>query len=354
MLESQFTEKWILKCGCAHPSSEKRLPCPKLTTPSAPSVQEMSPLCGTCQGASSIDDIGHTLAKLTVTPGTVAPRSMTPHTVLPPEKSPGTVVPPVKTDATAPTVNPTAGLLCGDYETADYDLRQLTGEQYWNLNVPGGCFDYYDQPNVMCQFHFAFCKQIPPGIVGAKTGIGAAQVTNIAGSGPIILGGLSQIEQNEDDKGTQLLIRFRHGENKKCGGEDKNLQVEMHLHCDPNTHWLSAHNGSAPNMPSTTIVSLDKQLCKYTVTTMYDGACFTYQGLSAGTIVIIIFFSLVCVYLIGGAIFNKMGGAKGLEIIPNYDMWRMFPSDVMGGVVFVWGIITCRGMGSKAKAYDDL
>nr|XP_022309750.1 uncharacterized protein LOC111115345 [Crassostrea virginica] len=59
-------------------------------------------------------------------------------------------------------------------------------------------------------------------------------------------------------------------------------------------------------------------------------------GISAGTVLIIIFFSLLAVYLIGGVIFQIfVRKNSGKNAIPNASFWFDFPGLVKDGVFFV-------------------
>lgn len=59
-------------------------------------------------------------------------------------------------------------------------------------------------------------------------------------------------------------------------------------------------------------------------------------GISAGTILIIIFFSLVAVYLIGGVLFQIfVRKNSGKNAIPNASFWLDFPALVKDGVFFI-------------------
>ncbi|EDO48852.1 predicted protein [Nematostella vectensis] len=59
------------------------------------------------------------------------------------------------------------------------------------------------------------------------------------------------------------------------------------------------------------------------------------SGLSVGSILLIIFFTLVVVYLITGIVFNKFKkGAEGKEVLPNLAFWVDFPILVKDGIIF--------------------
>ncbi|CAF1091801.1 unnamed protein product [Brachionus calyciflorus] len=65
-------------------------------------------------------------------------------------------------------------------------------------------------------------------------------------------------------------------------------------------------------------------------------------GLSFGSIILIIFFSCVAAYLIGGFVFLKfVKKASGTDTIPNYAFWASVPSDVKAG--FSYSISRVRG-----------
>ncbi|KAL3831676.1 hypothetical protein ACJMK2_023399 [Sinanodonta woodiana] len=58
-------------------------------------------------------------------------------------------------------------------------------------------------------------------------------------------------------------------------------------------------------------------------------------GISAGTVLCIIFFSLLLAYLIGGMVFMRFcKNARGLEIVPNVTLWKSIPGLIKDGVMF--------------------
>ncbi|ELU12794.1 hypothetical protein CAPTEDRAFT_127669 [Capitella teleta] len=69
------------------------------------------------------------------------------------------------------------------------------------------------------------------------------------------------------------------------------------------------------------------QDCFYLFELEHKAACMTSasEGLSIGSIVCIVFFSLLACYLLGGFIYQRfVVGAKGMEQIPNYSFWQDF------------------------------
>ncbi|XP_062517613.1 cation-dependent mannose-6-phosphate receptor-like [Corticium candelabrum] len=75
--------------------------------------------------------------------------------------------------------------------------------------------------------------------------------------------------------------------------------------------------------------------------------------LSVGSILLIVFFSLIFVYIIGGLLYLKfVRGASGIELIPNYSFWRLLPSLIKEGVIFLIG--KCRGQDTSSSQYDKI
>ncbi|CAL1530934.1 unnamed protein product [Lymnaea stagnalis] len=60
-------------------------------------------------------------------------------------------------------------------------------------------------------------------------------------------------------------------------------------------------------------------------------------GLSVGSVLVILFFVILLIYLIGGLLFLKfVRKAEGSEVIPNIEFWKDFPSLVKDGIMFTF------------------
>ncbi|XP_065830332.1 cation-dependent mannose-6-phosphate receptor-like [Oscarella lobularis] len=85
---------------------------------------------------------------------------------------------------------------------------------------------------------------------------------------------------------------------------------------------------------------------------LYDkNCCFvsTSNSISAGSILVIIFFCLLVTYFGAGVLYMKLrSGARGKEMIPNHSFWLGLPGMVKNGILFVF---TC---GRKKETYDPL
>uniref|UniRef100_A0A2C9LWX2 Autophagy-related protein 27 n=2 Tax=Biomphalaria glabrata TaxID=6526 RepID=A0A2C9LWX2_BIOGL len=61
------------------------------------------------------------------------------------------------------------------------------------------------------------------------------------------------------------------------------------------------------------------------------------NGLSVGSILVILFFVFFLIYLVGGVLFLKfLRKAEGIETIPNIEFWKDLPSLVKDGMVFTF------------------
>ncbi|XP_076373653.1 cation-dependent mannose-6-phosphate receptor-like [Tachypleus tridentatus] len=74
--------------------------------------------------------------------------------------------------------------------------------------------------------------------------------------------------------------------------------------------------------------------------------------ISIGSVLLIIFFVLLLVYLLIGMTFNYGKGARGVELIPNYEFWCELPAYVIEGWMFFCRLITCRP--TRDNMYDSI
>ncbi|KAL1498020.1 hypothetical protein ABEB36_008883 [Hypothenemus hampei] len=79
-----------------------------------------------------------------------------------------------------------------------------------------------------------------------------------------------------------------------------------------------------------------------------------HYSLSTGSIFCVIFFTISLIYFIGGGcIMYFLRGARGAEMIPNFDFWASIPGLVNDGLIFVFS--GCRPFSvSTAETYDRI
>ncbi|KAK3771289.1 hypothetical protein RRG08_024368 [Elysia crispata] len=105
--------------------------------------------------------------------------------------------------------------------------------------------------------------------------------------------------------------------------------MRLQLNCSPENGKLNFINQTASALPVITY--------SFRLDTHY--ACLNPHsgGLSTGSVLVIIFFVAIIVYLVGGTLFLKyVRKAEGRESIPNYEFWSDFPSLVKDGVLFTF------------------
>jgi len=123
-------------------------------------------------------------------------------------------------------------------------------------------------------------------------------------------------------------------------------QTKITLKCDQST------NGTKPASFTETKPSSQSSVYIGTFTSKY--ACAkggSSGGLSVGSILLIIFFPLVVVYVIIGILINRYGrGIESMpELLPNHSFWADFPFLVKDGAVFTCGCIksACSSLSNK-------
>nr|XP_002126668.1 putative mannose 6-phosphate receptor-like protein C530.09c [Ciona intestinalis] len=73
-------------------------------------------------------------------------------------------------------------------------------------------------------------------------------------------------------------------------------------------------------------------------------------GLSAGSVLLIIFFVLLFVYLVGGILYNRYKNEEtGLDMLPNKEFWASLPGLIADGIKFIFG-----GCKASPSSYDNI
>lgn len=76
------------------------------------------------------------------------------------------------------------------------------------------------------------------------------------------------------------------------------------------------------------------------------------SGLSAGSGLLIAFFCLLAVYVLGGMAYNYRAGAKGIEMLPNLSFWRAVPGLITDGLRF--SFVECFGLRRRGEGYTPV
>ncbi|KAL9966513.1 hypothetical protein ACROYT_G024599 [Oculina patagonica] len=129
------------------------------------------------------------------------------------------------------------------------------------------------------------------------------------------------------------------------GGTESSSSTDVILQCDPHEEG---------KLESVTDPIQQDDLFQMPLTLRSKYACPVKSGLSTGSILIIVFISLLVVYLVAGILFNKFHkGATGKEVIPNVSFWADFPLLVKDGAVFSYQC--CKNICSrKRSSYESI
>lgn len=140
----------------------------------------------------------------------------------------------------------------------------------------------------------------------------------------------------------------------KCSDVSKTLKMNVIFTCDSQKHLPIGPESVVTNLDYSNID--DRDACERNITVPYDGACRTAPpsgGLSTGTVLLILFFVALLIYLVGGILINRHNGAEGVEMIPHLQFWKELPSLIVEGGVFFVQLVTCQG-GSSSRTYDNI
>ncbi|XP_037566244.1 uncharacterized protein LOC119446009 [Dermacentor silvarum] len=155
-----------------------------------------------------------------------------------------------------------------------------------------------------------------------------------------------------------FVVKFQEagGSLLKCSDPSKTLRTNVIFTCD--------HDKPIPIGPGSLVTKLpynnidERDPCERNVTVPYDGACGSAPatssgGLSTGSILLILFFVGLLIYIVGGILVNRNNGAQGVEMIPHLQFWKELPSLIVEGCVFFVQLITCQS-GRSDRTYDNI
>uniref|UniRef100_A0A2R5LIH7 Putative secreted protein n=1 Tax=Ornithodoros turicata TaxID=34597 RepID=A0A2R5LIH7_9ACAR len=194
-----------------------------------------------------------------------------------------------------------------------------------------------------CNWYFQFCNTLPSNLCGvgksceepSKAQFG--EFTTLVAEGP-----------------HGFLANFTNhtGGNSTCSSFSTNLLFR----CDPKKTISIGNDTEVARLHQSGIVT-NNQSCVRNITIEFSGACGTatqLQGLSAGSVLLILFFVLLLIYLVIGIVYNHSHGARGWEMIPNYQFWTELPLLIVEGCVFFVKIVTCQQTRSANGTYDNI
>ncbi|XP_065845837.1 cation-dependent mannose-6-phosphate receptor-like [Oscarella lobularis] len=203
------------------------------------------------------------------------------------------------------------------------DLTPLNGAGKPRFNVSDGSFYY--AVDLCSEFHAKFCEN----------GASVCQ-TKLDYSDGWVCGRIdgSDFTLSIDNETETLYYDLNDG--------DQSRKSRITLVCDESEEGTMQAFGDAGTLSY-----------NFKLTSKYACPVHFSSGLSGGSYLLIIFFSLVVTYFVVGILVMKFGKkAEGKEIIPNSGLWLSIPSLVKEGVVFLWHKI--RGNGNGKQSYEPI
>ncbi|XP_071965147.1 uncharacterized protein [Antedon mediterranea] len=236
-----------------------------------------------------------------------------------------------------------------------FNIQNLTKAQYWTYNTNE--YDECPEENaISCQYSFSVCNTLPSSFNCDSCSVAVAVSRNITDINNYkSLGSYDSTKNPIDSTPTNSMFQIYYTQYPNG--------TILIFKCDLNSKWLlpiSSNIGTVPESANTKIEN-KKGL---NVFTFYSAeACYVppsvvpyvpaSEGLSTGSILLLIFFPTLIIYFLLGIILNKLGGANGKELIPNYEFWNSLPGLIADGVMYSWSILTCQGT-KGATGYDSI
>lgn len=149
-------------------------------------------------------------------------------------------------------------------------------------------------------------------------GVGVLQKKKNSENDPVVIGKYVDADIMAGPEWVRLEYNSGKEYHTHCAGDKGRRAVIMFI-CDPNKlddEAVILEEQSNKNFSCYYLFEIGtKAVCPETP--------FITIGLSVGSILLIVFFSLAAVYLIGGILYNRfVRGAKGVDQIPNYRFWE--------------------------------
>ncbi|XP_077509066.1 uncharacterized protein LOC144120493 [Amblyomma americanum] len=200
-----------------------------------------------------------------------------------------------------------------------------------------------------CSWKLQFCSndKVPPPECGRDTACetyATGKVNAIGNFRALVPNGQNSFVAKFEEPGLSTL---------KCSEASRTMKLNVIFTCDSQKHLPIGPGSLLTNLDYSSIE--DKDPCERNITVPYEGACGTAPsgGLSTGSVLLILFFVALLIYLVGGILINRHNGAEGVEMIPHLQFWKELPSLVVEGGVFFVQVVTCQGGGSS-RTYDNI
>lgn len=247
---------------------------------------------------------------------------------------------------------------------AIFQLKNLSFTKYMiqNVTIKGDPL-----PNYSLDFDVSFCQ--PSTLLSRCTSENGAICTQSSGALHFFAGVMgaynmstgqplwSLIDAKNPEAGVHWV--FNNGYMYYSNQTIDYMSVQLQLKCD---------RTADPALAKLTLVQ-DSPFHDYTFSLTSWASCPSYppptpfipgtinNGLSGGSVFLIVFFCLLFVYIVGGCIYKTtVMSTTGIESCPQIEFWRELPGYVADGWKYVWDSITgcCGGPSQPTSGYADI
>ncbi|KAK3097066.1 hypothetical protein FSP39_006078 [Pinctada imbricata] len=235
----------------------------------------------------------------------------------------------------------------------------------WSFSSKTGCLGVNTtSPFSNCTISISFCQPLPANWCGQQSNDLSVCVKTFNGTGQNETISYAGGSFNPQPFALDFTIRggfqatFGATPYTPPGGSATNITSQAMFICNQNSVWspalIGSINNTIPDIAKPSIVFKDGH--SLSMTFEYYGACVTLTPaeklnlLSAGSVLIIIFFVSLTIYFLFGSVFNYCRGYRGKDVIPQSEFWVDLPVLVADGIIF-----TCRCGKSESQAtYDSI
>eukprot|EP01107_Rhizomastix_libera_P006371 TRINITY_DN20494_c0_g1_i1.p2 TRINITY_DN20494_c0_g1~~TRINITY_DN20494_c0_g1_i1.p2 ORF type:complete len:240 (-),score=62.66 TRINITY_DN20494_c0_g1_i1:832-1551(-) len=182
----------------------------------------------------------------------------------------------------------------------------------------------YDDENNSESYYIRLCDKVEG--ISCNGGSVCVQFKNMKTS----KGKLTTAATTGGEDGKGLKVSYSQGD--ECS-DGKKWSSQVTLVCDQSV----LGNGEVTNAVNDfgTCLTTVTMKSKYACANKSSKSASAKKGLSTGSVILIIFFSCVAVYIVAGCVFNyKKNDKRGIEMVPNIDFWKDIPSLVVDGFLF--------------------
>ncbi|XP_076465218.1 uncharacterized protein LOC143296996 [Babylonia areolata] len=248
---------------------------------------------------------------------------------------------------------------------ANYDVRNLTSKM-WRFPLDANSCLKPRTANATgnsCEVTMAFCRAVNMSASCTQAEVcetfGSVNDTfNLATFTPL----RNPFNTEGVTSGSGFTTRYNNGETyTKADKTTCTLRTQMTFLCNRTATWDSSKAADVLTVPLPPKVQFlqpqGDRFCTYNVTFQFAGACPIVgpsepaTQLSAGSVLLLIFFVTMFLYFGLGCLINMLRGETGKNLLPHHQFWVTLPGYIKEGFLFT---LTCGGSSPSQRTYESI